>query len=602
MNTEHSTLMNIDTLRQAYLNKTLSPDTLIMQCLEGIQRTSSSNAWISVLSKEQLSPYLESLHTKNIDDHPLWGIPFAIKDNIDLKGVPTTAACPDFAYTPSEHAFVVQQLINAGAIPMGKTNLDQFATGLVGTRSPYGAVTNAFNPEYISGGSSSGSSFAVATGQVSFALGTDTAGSGRVPAALNNIIGTKPSIGLLSCRGVVPACKSLDCVTFFTTTQDDADTLLDVASVYDSEDTYARVANFSKRKITDHFKVGIPRNEDLVFFGHEEYLTLFRQACSQLEKAGAELVTIDLRIFLKAATLLYNGPWVAERYHAVGSFIEGTTKQCDKTVSTIIKGANTKTAVDTFDGFYQLAAFKKQCDELLASVDTIAMPTTSNHYKISELEENPIELNSNMGYYTNFINLLDYSALAIPAGFTSTQLPFGITLFANKFEDKQLQQISHKYLAVKHWGMGTREITTPLSTKSKGYPLSLDGYISVAVCGAHLTGMPLNHQLSERGAILLKASTTSQHYQFYALAGGPPFRPGLKRVNRGESIFIEIWAVPTEHFGSFVAGIPAPLGIGKLETIDGDWLSGFICEDYGLEGANNITEYKDWRLYIKSIS
>ncbi len=592
--------MNIAALREAYINKTLSPDILIKQCLEKIKSAQSSNAWITVLSEDQLKPYLDALSSKNIEDSPLWGIPFAVKDNIDLKGIPTTAACPDFAYTPSEHAFVIQQLIDAGAIPMGKTNLDQFATGLVGTRSPYGAVTNAFDAEYISGGSSSGSSFAVATGQVSFALGTDTAGSGRVPAALNNIIGTKPSIGLLSCRGVVPACKSLDCVTFFTTTQDDADTLLDTASVYDSEDTYSRPADFSTRKITDNFKIGVPRDEDLEFFGNTEYLNLFKQACKQLEQAGAELVSIDLSIFLKAATLLYNGPWVAERYHAVGNFIEDSTHQCDKTVSTIIKSANTKTAIDAFDGFYKLTNFKKQCDEILAAVDSIVMPTTSNHYKISELQANPIGLNSNMGYYTNFINLLDYSALAIPAGFTSQQLPFGITLFANKLEDKLLQQISQCYLAVNNWGMGATNNPMPNISEDE-HTLSIDSYISVAVCGAHLEGMPLNHQLSERNAILLESTTTSNNYQFYALAGGPPFRPGLKRVDQGESILIEIWAVPEEHFGSFVAGIPAPLGIGKLETINGDWVSGFICEDYGLEGARDITAFKDWREYIKSL-
>ncbi len=596
--------MNIEALRHAYRSGALSPEILLRQCLEKIQDMQSSNAWISVLNEEQLTPYLEHLKTINIEDYPLWGIPFAVKDNIDVKDIPTTAACPDFAYTPSEHAFVVQQLIDAGAIPLGKTNLDQFATGLVGTRSPYGAVTNAFDEKYISGGSSSGSSFAVATGQVSFALGTDTAGSGRVPAALHNIIGTKPSVGLLSCRGVVPACKSLDCVTFFTTTQDDADTLLDISSVYDNEDIYSRHAEFSKKKITEKFTVGIPKDEDLEFFGHPEYLTLFKQACKQLEKAGAELVTIDLSIFLKAATLLYNGPWVAERYHAVGSFIEDTTKQCDQTVSAIIKGANTKTAVDAFDGIYQLAEFKKQCDKILASVDTIVMPTTSNHYTIAELEENPIALNSHMGYYTNFINLLDYSALAIPAGFTGSNLPFGITLFANKLEDKLLQQISHRYLSVKSWGMGASNMAMPPSTDSSTKQLSLDGYIPVAVCGAHLSGMPLNHQLTDRNALLLETSTTSKNYHFYALAGGPPFRPGLKRVKQGAdgaSILIEIWAVPTEHFGSFVAGIPAPLGIGKLETINGDWVSGFICEDYGLEGASDITSLRSWRDYIASL-
>jgi allophanate hydrolase len=599
--------MNIAALREAYINKSLTPETVIEHCLHKINNSKASNAWISVLDKVQLSHYIDNLKHKKIEDSPLWGIPFAIKDNINLKDIATTAACPDFAYTPTEHAFVVKQLINAGAIPLGKTNLDQFATGLVGTRSPYGAVTNSFDPNYISGGSSSGSSFAVATGQVSFALGTDTAGSGRVPAALNNIIGTKPSIGLLSCSGVLPACKSLDCVTFFTTTASDAEIILDVAAVYDEQDAFSRKPSFSKQIVSSKFKIGVPKEASLEFFGHPEYLHLFRESCHQLEQAGAELFTIDLEPFLDVAKLLYSGPWVAERYHAVGAFIDDETNKSDATVATIIKGGSVPTAVDMFGGVYQLKRLKKITDEVLATVDAIVMPTTSNHYTIAELANKPIELNSNMGYYTNFVNLLDYSAVAIPAGFTTKGLPFGVTLFADHLQDKFLQQISQRYFSIKSWGMGATGADMPLNHKST---TTSDHYIEVAVCGAHLSNMPLNHQLLDRNAIFIEASSTSANYQFFALAGGPPMRPGLQRVNsnlhskdpQGACIFIEIWAVPKEHFGSFVAGIPAPLGIGKLETINGRWLSGFICEDYGLQGATDITKFKDWREYINSLN
>ncbi len=593
--------MNIANLRQSYLAKTQSPEQVIEQCLANILSKEKANAWITVLTSEQLAVYLENLKSKNINDHPLWGIPFAIKDNIDLSGIPTTAGCPDYSYVPEEHAFVVQQLIDAGAIPIGKTNLDQFATGLVGTRSPYGAVTNAFDHTYISGGSSSGSSYAVATGQVSFSLGTDTAGSGRVPAAFNNLIGTKPSRGLLSCRGVVPACLSLDCVTFFTTTQSDANILMEISAVYDDKDTYSRIAKFQQKALGSSFTIGVPKEEQLEFFGHPEYFDLFKAACKQLTEAGAKLIEVDITPFLNAATFLYQGPWVAERYHAVGEFIAQDTDKVDPTVAAIIQGGKTLTATETFDGLYKMQDFKKAADSIVNSVDCLVIPTTSHHYTIEEMNKNPIELNSRLGYYTNFINLLDYSALAIPAGFTQQGLPFGITLFADAFADKILQSISEKYLHINNWGMGATGLAMP-TTKNNS---RLEGYIQVAVCGAHLTGMPLNPQLTDRNSLLVTSTTTSPHYAFYALAGGPPFRPGLKRVSKeenGEAIFVEVWAVPQEHFGSFVAGIPAPLGIGKLELANGDWVTGFICEPYGLDDATDITAFKDWREYIKSIS
>jgi allophanate hydrolase len=592
--------MSISALHDAYRQQTLTPEALIDDILLRCEDYASDNLWIQLLSKQQLMAYADTLTNKPIDDHPLWGIPFAIKDNIDLAGVPTTAGCPDYAYTPEQNAFVVEQLINAGAIPIGKTNLDQFATGLVGTRSPYGAVANAIDPEYISGGSSSGSAVAVALALVSFSLGTDTAGSGRVPAAFNNIIGTKPSLGLLSCSGVVPACASLDCVTFFTVTQADANCLLDVAAVYDENYIYSRKPSLSNKMLADSFRIGVPKDEQLEFFGHPEYLQLFKQACEQLKQAGAELITIDTAPLIDAAKLLYQGPWVAERYHAVGEFIDGNVSKADTTVASIIQSGKTPSAVDTFAGLYQLSRCKTQADKVLASVDAIVMPTTSNHYTIEEVNNNPIELNSRLGYYTNFMNLLDYSALAIPAGFTTQHLPFGITLFADALEDKLLQTISERYLRVKSWGMGATGLSMPeIITSSRG-----DGYINVAVCGAHLSGMPLNPQLSDRHAILVDSTATAPHYQFYALAGGPPFRPGLKRINHGEqgdAIFVEVWAVPEAYFGTFVAGIPAPLGIGKVELANGDWVTGFICEAYGLVDAKDITHFKDWREYIKSL-
>ncbi len=320
--------------------------------------------------------------------------------------------------------------------------------------------------------------------------------------------------------------------------------------------------------------------------------------------AGAKLVEIDLSPFLTAATFLYQGPWVAERYHSVGEFIDQDSSKADATVASIIQGGKKATAVETFDGLYKMQQFKKAADAVLATVDCILVPTTSNHYTIDEMNGNPIELNSRLGYYTNFMNLLDYSALAIPAGFTSEQLPFGITLFADAFEDKLLQQVSTRYLTKNNWGMGATGLPMSMAKQTTPKLRQLEGYIHVAVCGAHLSGMPLNTQLTDRHSLLIASTTTSPHYHFYALAGGPPFRPGLKRVadnETAEAIFVEVWAVPEAHFGTFVAGIPAPLGIGKLELESGEWVTGFICEPYGLDDAKDITHFKDWREYTESL-
>lgn len=577
----------ISELRRAYLNQEKTPEQVMMACLEKIQNDAASNAWISVLAAHELQAYLEQLATKPIADHPLWGIPFAIKDNIDLQGCKTTAACPDYAYEPTESAFVVAQLIKAGAIPLGKTNMDQFATGLVGTRSPYGAVPCIYDDQYISGGSSSGSAYAVASGQVAFSLGTDTAGSGRVPAAFNGLVGVKPTRGLLSCRGVVPACRSLDCVSIFANDLADAHQVLDVAAAFDEQDSYSRPAAFTV-KTGQGFTVGVPSTDELYTL-HPEYARLFQQACDTLRDRGVNVIEIDFKPFAEAARLLYQGPWVAERYHAVGEFIEHHQDSVDESVATIIRGAKSVTGYSTFDGFYQLQQLKRLADSELAKVDCIMTPTTPTQFTQQEIAANPILNNTELGYYNNFMNLLDYAALAVPAGMTSAGLGFGVTLFAAAHSDWLLQQAAGKLL---------NESTDYLQPQF-AEPLQ----IPVAVCGAHLEGMPLNWQLTTRNATLLDKTTTASCYRFYALAGGPPFRPGLERVaDGGHAIDVEVWNVPAHRFGSFVAGIPAPLGIGKLELADGRWVPGFIAEPCGLSDAEEITELKSWRNYMASKS
>ncbi len=577
-------LLSIADLRQGYITGDLDPHTVIMECLEKIRSDKTSNAWISVLAAHELQVYLDRLADIPVADHPLWGIPFALKDNIDLKGCETTAACPDYAYQPAQTAFVAEQLIAAGAIPMGKTNMDQFATGLVGTRSPYGAVPCIQNPDYISGGSSSGSAWAVASGQVAFSLGTDTAGSGRVPAAFNGLVGVKPTRGLLSCKGVVPACRSLDCVSIFAGTLEDANSVLKVASAYDAQDSYAREKNFTI-KPEHSFTVGVPVGEDLYTL-HPEYSDLFNLAAGKLRQQGVEVIEIDFSPFVAAAKLLYQGPWVAERYHAVGEFIERHLNGTDESVATIIRGAKSVTGISTFEGFYELQRLKKLADEQLARVDCIMTPTTPTQFTHAEIAANPIMNNTELGFYTNFMNLLDYAALAVPAGQTSTGLCFGVTFFGAAQTDLLLQQVAGNLMS-ENTDYVCRQAAEPAT-------------IPVAVCGAHLEGMALNWQLQDRGAVCLEKTTTAPGYRFYALAGGPPYRPGLVRVNEaGAAIEVEVWSVPAAKFGSFVAGIPAPLGIGKLELADGRWVPGFICEPGGIAGAEDITALKGWRQYMQ---
>ncbi|WP_445362091.1 allophanate hydrolase [Microbulbifer sp. ANSA003] len=439
--------LTLDHLRNTYSQGITTPRELIASLLKQALQQANYNAWITLLTREELEPYLEALDRLRPSDLPLYGVPFAIKDNIDLAGVPTTAACPDFSYIPRESAFVVKLLIEAGAVPLGKTNLDQFATGLVGVRSPYGEGKNSFNQEYISGGSSAGSAIATALGQVSFALGTDTAGSGRVPAALNNLIGHKPTRGLLSTTGVVPACKSLDCVSIFALNCQDAAKLLDITAKFDSADIYSRTTpssnrlryfqeSFPNNKII--FSFGIPEQPD--FQGNKETQTLFNQSIKKLKLLGGQAVTVDFNPFIEAAKLLYEGPWVAERWIATQGV---KPKSMLEVIRKVINSAETKTAADAFLGQYRLQALKRICDKTLENVDFIIIPTIPTAYTRQQISEQPIQRNSILGTYTNFMNLLDYSATAVPVGFLSSGISWGVTLFSQKYCDMSLLSFSN---------------------------------------------------------------------------------------------------------------------------------------------------------------
>jgi allophanate hydrolase len=577
-------IYSIPELLSRYASGKLTPSQMVKQ-IHALIQDDSHCAWIHQLSLEQLLDYAQAVEARGMENQPLYGIPFAIKDNIDLAGVPTTAACPDFAYTPQHSAVVVQRLIDGGAIPIGKTNLDQFATGLNGTRSPYGACRNAFNADYISGGSSSGSAVAVALGQVLFSLGTDTAGSGRVPAAFNNLVGLKPTCGLLSSTGVVPACRSLDTIAIFARHADDVQRVFGVALSFDARDPYSRAAQphgFDFGRATT-FNFAVPQREHLQFFGDENAERLFAAAVSKLEQLGGCKVEIDFAPFLEAARLLYEGGWVAERYQAIRAFIETKPEALFPVTYDIIAGATKLSAADAFAGIYRLKALKRQCDELLRQADCLVTPTAATIYTVAEMQADPLRLNANLGYYTNFMNLLDYSAIAIPAGFRKDGLPFGITLCALAHQDVPLLHLAQRWQG---------EQTT-------GADAVPSGQIKVAVCGAHLSDLPLNHQLTSRGGRLLRATSSSPDYKLYALPGGPPYRPGMVKVaSGGAAIAVEVWELPAREFGSFVAGIPAPLGIGTLTLAAGERVQGFICENYAVAEATDITSFGGWRAYL----
>ena len=437
--------LQISHLRSLYLSGALTPTSLVALLDAEIGNDNASHIWIRRLQKDEMLVYAQKLEGKNPADFPLYGIPFAIKDNIDLAGIPTTAACPEYAYTPDKSATVVQKLIDAGAIPVGKTNLDQFATGLVGTRSPYGAVNNSFDPDYISGGSSAGSAVSVALSMASFSLGTDTAGSGRVPAAFNNLVGHKPTCGLLSTSGVIPACRTLDCVSIFALTAEDAATVLASAKGFDADDAYSRQANaLPNRSFGASFSFGVPEASQLAFFDNTETPALFEQAIKQLEAIGGKAIEIDFAPFLETARLLYEGPWVAERYAAIQTFFETKPEAIFPVTKQIISNATKFSAVDTYNAQYKLKALQRKAETVWQDIDLLVTPTAGTIYKIAEVNAEPVVCNSNLGYYTNFMNLLDLSATAVPTGFQANGLPFGITICAPAFQDDQLLSLADK--------------------------------------------------------------------------------------------------------------------------------------------------------------
>jgi allophanate hydrolase len=530
---------------------------------------------------------------------PLYGVPVAVKDNIDVVGLPTTAACPAFSYKPSEDSTAVARLRAAGAIVVGKTNLDQFATGLVGVRSPYGIPRNTFNSELIPGGSSSGSAVAVAAGLVPLALGTDTAGSGRVPAGLNNIVGLKPSLGLISTFGVVPACRTLDCVSVFALTVDDAWTALGAMAGLDRADPYSRDRPLGVTGIMPpHVRLGMPRASQLLFFENRPYETEYNAALKRLAQLGCKLVEIDIEPFYETARLLYEGPWVAERAIAARSILSSDPDAIHPVTREIVLSGLRPTAIDAFAAFYKLEALRRVADHAFSKVDALVLPTVPTTYSIKQVLADPIQLNSRLGTYTNFVNLLDLCGLAIPASVTEAGVPFGITLLAPGGADARLAEIGRVFHADNGLPLGALKYPQePLAPAS----ISLaDNEVAVAVVGAHLSGLPLNGELRALGGRLLEAAKSAPDYRLYALTGTKPPKPGLLRVDsgKGASIEVEVWGVPVEAFGKLVAAVPGPLSIGTIKLADGRDVKGFLVEAAATNGARDISNLGGWRAFL----
>ncbi len=599
------TSLDIQSLHEAYAIGRLAPVEVIRQIYAKVEANGDDSVWIHLLPESEVLARASSLGEYD-SRLPLFGVPFAVKDNIDVATLPTTAACPEYAYVAEATATVVQLLLDAGAILIGKTNLDQFATGLVGTRSPYGASSCVFNRKYISGGSSSGSAVAVASGLVSFALGTDTAGSGRVPAAFNNLVGWKPTRGLVSTLGIVPACRSLDCPSVFTLTGHDALRVARVISVHDEADPYSRENPGSPPDLPAAFTFGVPSNEELQFFDDAEAKKLFQQAVQRLTSIGGTPVEIDYAPFRKAADLLYSGPWVAERLAAVTPFIDRNPRAFHPTTLKIIEGGRRYTAVDTFRDFYRLEALRRQASKEWKAMDILLLPTTGTIYTHEEVATDPVALNTNLGFYTNFVNLLDLSGIALPAGFRPNGLPFGVTLLGRAFLDNALFSIATRYQTALGGRLGAT--ATTVEKLSASVPVSPSSphshYIPLAVVGAHLKGEPLNPQLLDLGAVFDRTTVTAPGYRLYALPNTSPPKPGLVRDPDadGPGIEVEIWQLTPEAFGRFTASVTAPLSIGTIQLANSHEVHGFLCESFAVTRAQEITEYGGWRGFLRETS
>jgi len=580
----------------------LSPAQTVTRSYQRIRDHNDPAVFISLRDERDSLAEAERLSVKDAATLPLFGVPVAVKDNIDVLGLPTTAACPDFSYRPSHDATSVARLRAAGAIIIGKTNLDQFATGLVGVRSPYGIPRNPIRDDLLPGGSSSGSAVAVAARLVPLSLGTDTAGSGRVPAMLNNIVGLKPSLGMVSTAGVVPACRTLDCVSILSLTVDDAVTALAAMAGLDAADPFSRDRPLGE--ITPQpspLRLGIPRDGQLIFFGDKASEAAYGDALKHWTALGARLVEFDMEPFYETARLLYEGPWVAERYLVIRNLLASSPDSIHPVTREITAAGARLTAAETFSALYRLQALRGVAERAFANFDAIVLPTAPTAYTTAQVLANPIELNNRLGTYTNFVNLLDLCGLALPAAMRADGIPFGITLLAPAGQDALLASIGRIFHADTGLAIGARSLAqpplAPLPARAE------TDEIAIAVVGAHLSGMVLNGELKALGGRLLEAAVTAPDYKLYALDTTPP-KPGMLRVEagKGSAIELEVWALSPTSFGQFVAAVPPPLSIGTIRLADGRGVKGFIVEAAALNDARDISSFGGWRAYMAKVA
>lgn len=585
----------IDALRAAY-TRGLRPDAVVAEAFRRLDAVADPGI---LIHDDRAVAMAEAAALGEPDGRPLWGVPYVVKDNIDVAGMPTTAACPDFAHVAEADAFVVARLRAAGAICLGKANLDQFATGLVGVRSPYPVPRNALDPTIVPGGSSSGSAVAVAHGIACFSLGTDTAGSGRVPAALNAIVGLKPTIGALSATGMLPACRSLDTISIFAMTVADAWSVLDVARAFDPADAWSRrLPAHPLGAVPPAIRIGVPDTATLDTAGDAVQAADFARTVARLREGGATIVALDFAPFFAVARMLYEGAWLAERVAAVGERLTRAPETLHPTTRAILEPGLKLTAVDAFRGIYRLRELERACRDLLATVDLLCVPTIPRFVTLAEIGADPFGPNSMLGTYTNFVNLLDMCGIAVPTGPRPDGRPGGVTLLATAGRDAACVALAATIEAGPCGATGWRRPPMVVSEAGAG-----EDEIALAVCGAHMSGLPLNHELTTRGGRFLRTARTAPAYSLHALAGGPPMRPGLARQpGGGAAIELEIWALPRSQVGDFLAGIPAPLGIGTIALEDGGKVKGFLCEAYGLAGARDITALGGWRAFLAAES
>ncbi|QWG13773.1 allophanate hydrolase [Bradyrhizobium sediminis] len=582
----------------AHRGGAMSPAQTVARSFQRIRDHNDPAVFISLRNERQALAEAEALSNKDAAQLPLYGVPVAVKDNIDAAGLPTTAACPAFSYLPAHDATAVARLRAAGAIVIGKTNLDQFATGLVGVRSPYGIPANPVRGDLIPGGSSSGSAVAVSAGLVPLSLGTDTAGSGRVPAMLNNIVGLKPSLGLISTSGVVPACRTLDCVSIFALGVDDAMTALGAIAGPDAADPYSRNRPLAPMTaFPNQLRLGVPRNGQLIYFGDKASEQAYGEALKRWTALGATLVEFDLEPFYETARLLYEGPWVAERYLVIRDLLASSPDAIHPVTREITIAGARLSAADTFAALYRLQTLRRVAERAFANIDALVLPTAPTAYTTAQVLANPVELNSRLGTYTNFVNLLDLCGLALPAAIRPDGIPFGITLLAPAGQDAWLASIGRVFHADTGLAMGAKGLPQPpLAALAAG---ASSDEIAIAVVGAHLSGMALNGELKALGGRLIEAAVTAPDYKLYALPTTPP-KPGMLRVaaGAGTSITLELWALSAASFGKFVAAIPPPLSIGTVRLADGRGVKGFLVEPADIGAARDISAFGGWRAFM----